>query len=40
MTTATVKSLLAWKTTEWQAWLEEQIKQRRQVFLTDPDEMT
>ncbi len=40
MTTATVKSWLAWKTTEWQAWLEEQIKQRRQVFLTDPDEMT
>lgn len=40
MITVTIEDWLSWQTTDWQAWLEEQIKQRRQVFLTDPDEMT
>lgn len=39
MTTDT-KNWLSWETTDWQAWLEEQVQQRKQIFLTDPDMMT
>jgi hypothetical protein len=30
---------LTWQTTHWQDWLDQQTKQRREVFLIDPDEM-
>jgi len=40
MATGDIENWLSWQESHWQAWLEEQIKQRRQVFLTDPDEMT
>jgi hypothetical protein len=40
MITETTIDWLMWQKSHWQAWLEEQIKQRKQVFLTDPDEMS
>jgi len=40
MATVATENWLSWQTTDWQTWLEEQIQQRRQVFLTDPDEMS
>ena len=31
---------LSWQPDDWKSWLDKQIRQRKQVFLTDPDEMT
>ena len=31
---------LSWQSDDWKSWLDKQIQQRKQVFLTDPDEMT